>query len=471
MLNELVKGVFFYGILGGLTKSISMILLPIYTRAFSPDKYGIIDTVTTVLSFLTIITMLQMEAAIGRYFYETKDVEERRQNLSTAFWTIFACSLFFMVCLVQMANKTSILLFDTAEFGSLFRIAAVILPCSNIFAFFVAIMRYLKRPILYGFCNLLQIISVLGFSILFVVQMEIGIAGAFYGQLLGYSITAIAIVCIALTHKIIGFYWEKDILIRYLKFSLPLLPGVFCGWLNSYINRFFMISHLTFSEIGVFAVSLRLASVFRLFEDAVKMSWGPFLYSSLEKENHKAVFKIVLLWSTVLVFYLVIVLSLFLEEIFTFLATREYFKGVSMTVILFLTFSINSLVQIVLIGPVITGKTYFNSILQLMGLLVNTVLLFILIPELKLFGVSLSLMFSSLTLFLSSWITTEKLYPVGFHKLEFVIIFGGTILAIYLIINNNIKFPYKVAIVFILPVIAMIVGQKYFVIIQRYISD
>lgn len=468
MLKGLVKDVVIYGITGGLSKSLMILLLPVYTRYFIPEEYGVIDLVTTIIMFITIMSMLQMEAAIGRYFYETKDKNENCRNLSTAFWTIMGCSMVLIILLTIFAKPCANLLFRDDSYSGLFFIAAAILLVSNIYAFLTAVMRYIKKPIIYGIFSLVQISLTLGASILFVVEMEIGIEGVFYGQLVGFSAAATLMLAYSFSRKILGFYWDKDTIVRYLKFSLPLIPGMVSGWANNYINRFVMLSYLTLTEIGLFTVAFRVASVFRLFEDALKMAWGPFVYESLQKENHKELFKTVFSLSVVLVFTIVMVLSLFANEIFILFATDQYRPAIHVMLILFLSLGLNSLVQIVLIGPVITKKTYYNSILQFVSLVVNVVSLFILVPKYGLIGVPISLLNSTLTLFILSWIYTEKLYYIGYHKLIFLISFTFAFIIVSLCLYAQFDVYIRILVAIMIISIGSYVGRKHINNVRQY---
>jgi len=423
MLKGLVKDVFIYGAAGGLSKSLMILLLPIYTRYFSPEEYGIVDLVTTVLMFLTISSMLSMEAAIGRYFYEAKDDAENQRNLSTAFWTIMGASAILIALLYSFAVPLAELFFDNKSYSSLFIVAAAILPLSNVYAFLTAVMRYVKKPILYGVFSLVQIALTLGTSILYVVGMDMGIIGVFYGQLTGFAAAALLMLFYSFGTNILGLHWQRHIINRYLRFSLPLIPGMFSGWANNYVNRFVMLSYLSLAEIGLFTVAFRIASVFRILEDAVKMAWGPFVYESLSKENHKEMFKTVFSFFVLIIFTLVMVLALFASELFSIFATESYEEAVSVMIILFLSLGLNALVQIVLIGPVITKKTHYNSLLQLASLVVNVVCLLVLVPSYGLIGVPISLLASTFVLFLLSWFVTERLYHIGYPKMVFLIAF------------------------------------------------
>jgi len=460
MLKGLVKDVVIYGVAGGLSKSLMILLLPIYTRFFTPEEYGIVDLVTTVLMFLTIMSMLQMEAAIGRYFYEAKDEKENQRNLSTAFWTIMACSIVLIVLLYIIAKPLSALLFDSDQYSALFLVIAAILPLSNVYGFLTAVMRYVKKPMLYGLFSLIQISLTLGTSILYVVYMKMGIIGVFYGQLTGFGAAALVMLLYSFRSKIIGLYWEQAVIIRYLKFSLPLLPGMVGSWANNYVNRFVMLSYLTLAEIGLYTVAFRIASIFRLLEDAVKMAWGPFIYESLQKENHRELFKTVFNYAVMLVFSLVILLTLFADEIFSIFATSAYDNAIDVMVILFLSLGLNALVQIVLIGPAITKKTHYSSILQLSSLGVNVTSLFILVPEYGLIGVPLSLLFSTLTLFILAWINTEKLYYIGYPKLMFILAFLAAATAVTMSIYADVELMYRAMVaVFVIGLTAYLTNQ------------
>ena len=462
MLKVLVKDVFIYGVAGGLSKSLMILLLPIYTRYFTPEEYGIVDLVTTVLMFLAIMSMLQIESAIGRYFYEAKDEKENQRNLSTAFWTIMACSAVLIGLLYIIAKPLSSLLFDSDQYSALFLVTAAILPVSNVYAFLTVVMRYVKKPLLYGLFSLIQIIVTLGTSILYVVYMKMGIVGVFYGQLTGFAAAALVMLWYSFGSKILGLNWDRAVLLRYLKFSLPLLPGMFSSWANNYVNRFVMLSYLTLAEIGLYTVAFRIASVFRLLEDAIKMAWGPFIFESLQKENHRELFKTVFNYAVILVFSLVVLLSLFAEEIFSIFATASYNEAIHVMVIIFLSLGLNVLVQIVLIGPAITKKTHYSSILQLASLGVNVTSLFLLVPEYGLIGVPLSLLFSTLTLFLLAWITTEKLYYIGYPKLVFILAFLGAGAAVTMSIYADVELFYRATIaVLIIGITAYLVRRYY----------
>lgn len=73
MLKRLGKDVIIYGIASNLSKFIGIFLIPIYTAYFSKEEYGSLDLISTIISFAAIFGMLQLESAIGRYYFEVEE--------------------------------------------------------------------------------------------------------------------------------------------------------------------------------------------------------------------------------------------------------------------------------------------------------------------------------------------------------------------------------------------------------------
>jgi len=454
MLRKLFKDVVIYGIAGGLSKSLMFVLIPVYTRYFTPDQYGIIDLVATTLAFLTVVGMLQMEAAIGRFFYETEDDKERRLYISTAFWTVLFVSLGFSLVLAAVSTEIMEFLTGDRRYGKLLLIAAFILPASNLYAFSTALIRYLKQPVLYGVFSLIQILLTLFFSIYFVVYTGWEMEGVFYGQLIGFATASIVIIIYLLRVKSLAFEWSKAVIQKFLKFSLPQVPGLLGNWANRYVNRFIILGYLSLTDLGLYTVALKVASLLRLAEEAIKMAWSPFVYENLSNPDHKILFKKVLQYVTIMVFAAVSFLVLFTNEIFELLTTPEYQSASPLASILFYSFGITILIQLVLLGPAITKKTIYNSMLSLLSLLVNLICLVVLVPSIGLIGVPISLACSTITMFVASWIVSERLYPIGFSKLMFFVPFAITTILVVAMLKFELDLVERIVICCALAVVA-----------------
>ena len=176
MLKELTKSILIYGVASSIGKFIGLFLVPIYTRIFSPEQYGIVDLISTVVAFVSILGMAQLESAIARYYFVVKDDEKRQLYVSTAFWTILVLSIFWTVLILLLAEHVSVLLFKTTQYRNIILVASLIIPFSNIFSFLTVLMRFIKKPIVYTIFVTIQLLSTVGTSVWLVVLKGLGLS-------------------------------------------------------------------------------------------------------------------------------------------------------------------------------------------------------------------------------------------------------------------------------------------------------
>ena len=69
------------------TKSIAILLMPIYTRYLSPADYGIINSLSTISRLMPIFISLCLDSAYRRFYFEfNKKDENLSKYVSTFFW-------------------------------------------------------------------------------------------------------------------------------------------------------------------------------------------------------------------------------------------------------------------------------------------------------------------------------------------------------------------------------------------------
>ena len=82
-LRHLVKDTSVYGLVSATRSLVGLLLVPVYTRVFLPGEYGQIDTLTTLVAFLTLAATLGMDTAAALYFYDNAGAEDRGAMIAT----------------------------------------------------------------------------------------------------------------------------------------------------------------------------------------------------------------------------------------------------------------------------------------------------------------------------------------------------------------------------------------------------
>lgn len=455
MLKELGKSVFIYGIASSISKFTGLFLIPIFARYFSPEEYGSLDLISTVVSFVAIFGMLQLESATSRYYYEVEE-EERKIYVSTSFWSILLMSFILQLLVMFFANTISSAMFDSLKNSSIIQLASLNIVLLNLFGFLSVLLRFHNKPIAFALVIFFQ------FAITFLVSTALvffhkGIIAFFIGQATGL-LTGIIFSVIILKNLFV-FEIKKKVLKEFLKYSLPQVPAVAGNWLNSYVNRFIMLSSLTLFDIGIYTVALKIASIFNLLENAFRMAWEPYLWAKIKTPNHKQLLRSLSIMLSIIVFSFAIIFMFFSKEALVILSTNEYIGALPIIKILIFAFSFPILTQVFGVGIAVSKKTIYNTIIFLIGVGINIAMLLLLVPKMGLIGVPLSLCASNLGILIFGWYFSEKKYFIGFnYKLETIIIFLFALVS-YFIFNYEIALILRIFL-FILSLLILYLSRR-----------
>ena len=415
MVKGLIKDVFIYGAAGAVAKALHFFLVPLYTRLFLPSEYGIVDLVTVITGIFSLMATIQMESAMGRFYSEANDISGKNEVCSTGLLTVVVSStLMFLIF-----NLSSVY-FSTYFLNGLHRDTLTIASCtiilSAIYGYFINLLRFIRKPLLYASTVILQITATVITILWLVIDYQMGIKGIFYGQIVGFSLAIALLIILARREKLISLRWNKEMFRQLLKFGLPLLPAVLMGGSVTFISRFFMLDTLTLSEIGLYSMAMKIASVMMLLDEAIRMTWAPFLYENIKKDNYKSLLKRIFVLSSLTIFSIVLIVWMLLAKFIHVFVDESYMGTLFISMILVLDFGLKSIVQLLLVAPVILKKTVYNSIITLIGLTAYVIALIVMIPMFGLNGAALSSLVSTLVILVFSWIITERLYYVG-HSL------------------------------------------------------
>ncbi len=467
MLKKLVKDVVIYGISSAITKFVGLLLIPLYTQVFSTEDYGTMDLVVTIVAISTIFGMMQLESGVARFYYLQKNENDRNTMVSTAMLTIITASLLIFLIIVFFSGSLSKILFGTNIYSPLIIIGCLTIPFSNLTSLFTVIIQFKKKPIHYLLFQFLQVTITISLTVYLVIIEKQGIVGVFWGQLSGFFVSSM-LMAIYL-RKQLSFKWKYEALNKMLRYSLPLVPAVTGNIANSYFNRFIMLGYLSLTEIGLYAVALKIASVFQLIGTAFRMAWNPFFWETYENNpNHREVFVKVQKEVSVMVLMVVLIITLFSKEIIIILTTESYFASFQLIGLISLSVVITSIIlPLTGIGPGITKKTEYNTLIYFLGLGVNIVSLFFIVPAFGIIGVPISMLLGNITLLIVGWYNSERLYNIGFKKLSMLI--NMVITLVIIILNLLLIIPLYIKILMLI-MFFVFAFNKYKLLIMQFLD-
>ena len=423
-MRDFFKSFFSFGVATSVEKLLGFILLPVYTRLFTVEHFGIIDLIQVLISTVSILGILQLETSLQRYYYEIEG-EAKKKFIGSIFLKVTALSLLLGVILCIASRHISLLLFHSSAYSLLIQIAAIQVPLSNFSILSLIILRYEGKNKLFLFSILLKVATTFIGVYIFLFIFKLGLHGVFYASTSAMLLSS-AFLYYIIRHNLsiskdLHFYKKS------LKYALPQVPARIGSATLSYASRFFIVNYLTIASVGIYSLSLKLASLMQLVYTAFIMAWSPFMFKQFQNQNHKKVFGRALNFAAAILFPIVCLICIFSFEIVKLVSSKPFYEARYYLGGLCLYFTFLIFKEIVDIGPKITEKTKYLTLTFFISIIVNLSSLFFLIKPFQIKGVVYSMVITNLTLFFASWVISNKLYYINFKMGAFILKFVPTL--------------------------------------------
>jgi len=240
-----------------------IVILPVLTKNYSSDIYGVWTQILVTVGLLSPILTLQFGTSIVRFLAAEEDREKRRRAFSTMLWPILAFTCLMFIIALLLKQNLSILLFADSKYISLIPLAFLWASTEALFSFSLS---YLRAR---GKIKRMSVIQVA----LSVVKMGLIATLAIAGYSLGWIITCLVIGQTLFVATVFGMiirnigFPKPDFegLKGYLAFSIPQIPSGALIWIISSSDRYFITHLLSLSQTGTYSVSYILGSMVLLF--------------------------------------------------------------------------------------------------------------------------------------------------------------------------------------------------------------
>lgn len=257
-------GVYAIGNLG--SRLITFLMVPLYTYFVNPVDYGFYDVSLTIIFFA--IPFLTLQLRDGAFRFLVGEQEERRREAVVT----------FVYKVMLTAALIAVLVGGIVSFFYSIRCLWLIIALLIVMSFYEVVTQMTRgvgNTVSFVTAGILSSFLITLFSVIFVVCFHLGIEGIFLANILA---RLMSLLYIELKDGIIRKYFvvkpnygtlRREI----LRYSLPLMPGVFCWWLTGSSDRFFIESYLGLSVNGIYAVALRFSSVLQTLATVFYQAW------------------------------------------------------------------------------------------------------------------------------------------------------------------------------------------------------
>lgn len=445
--KSLAKNIFLFALSSFIPKFISYILISIYTACLTTTEFGISDIINTTVSLFLPIFTLNIRDAVLRFSLDKKYKPEDSLNISLRIVLVDIVLLIIFTVIIS--------LFDILNIKPLYLLYFDVLLVANaLYDVFNAFCKSTDKVKTIVYASITNSILTFTFNILLIVFLKKGLNGFLLANSLGI-ITAILVFFIhAKLYKNISKSYSKMQLKEMIKYSFPMVFSAIAWWVNNASDRYIITFIIGVSASGVYAVASKIPSIITTFQNVFLQAWSISAIKEFDKDDKDGfIGNIYTLMSCLLCMLcsLIIVLNIPLSKI---MFSGDFFVAWKYVPPLVLSVTIDGLA--LFIGNLFFAvkDTKARAWATIVGAIVNTILNFVLIKIIGVYGAAIATVVGYFIGFVYSRIKIKKYIKMNtdMHLNDFIL----TLLTIQVVLayfgNNFILFQI---------IILMLIGLLY----------
>lgn len=369
---------------------LGFISLPIITWFYSVEDVGRISMLQVFMSFSVLFFCLGLDQAYVREYHESKN---KPALLKTVLFPSLAFSIlsFLLLAIYDLKIVSKWLYEIPSTYLSLITILCFVIALAS--RFLSLVLRMQERSFAFSMSQLLPKII---FLLIVVNTVWLGFARDTYSLVTANTASMILAFLV--------FTWntksewliaiKEQININELKsafsFGWPLIFGGLASWGLNVMDRLFLRYFSTYTELGVYSITMSVAVVVTIFAGIFNTIWSPMVYKWMSEDNfdYEKIDKI--LEYVVAAIYFSIVLTSLFSWVIPYFLPPQYSNIQYLLAICLLGPLLYSLSEVTGIGIAVIRRTKFSMLCAIVAMLCSSILNYFLVPQFGAAGAAIS---------------------------------------------------------------------------------
>jgi O-antigen/teichoic acid export membrane protein len=420
-LKETTKHTSIYGMGGMATKVIGFFLLPLYTHYLTPADYGVLGLLYISMRVLDIIVIQGLTTSIFRaYSFDYKDqTEHQHEAVRTAYYYSIGSAILMFGSMSLFAGPINDLVFKDGHWTHLFRLmflAGIFRATQNIPR---QMMRAHRQSVTYSFIQLCDMVSAALLNIWFIVGMKLGLSGIVYSEVIREG--ALMIVFFFPIRKYLRWGFSIEKMKDMLAFGLPKVPGGLSFLVLSAADRYFLEHYSTATELGLYSVGYRLATLLSDFAIQPFIQTWPTMYFPLckdAKDEGKEVLGRFLTYFLLFVGFISLGICVFVKPLLHIMADQKFHDAYRVVPIVVAALVFSGLYRVITVGVNIKKKNIWLPIMVAGAAVVNIIFNFLLIPRWGMMGAAWATVIAYAVMCGASYVVDEYYFPIRYERMR-----------------------------------------------------
>jgi O-antigen/teichoic acid export membrane protein len=263
-----------YGFAGVAGKLAALVTVPYLARQLGPGDYGLADLATSTAALVGLVAMFAGDVSAARRAGMAPTADERAMALRMYVVATAVVAIAAAVVLLPLGGLIAGGLWSTQGQAGLAALAIILVPVSAIQAALANVPRLTGHGRQHAGLALVDLGAQLALAVLFV-ALGMGPTGVVAGFVAGSLIGLLAAAWPA--RRLLAGPMDAGLGLRLVREGAPFLPALVLPVVADFGTRVILASQLSTSEVGLFGVAIRVASVMSLVAGAFTSAYGPEL--------------------------------------------------------------------------------------------------------------------------------------------------------------------------------------------------
>lgn len=352
-IRKLASQTAIYGLSSIFGRFLNYSLVPLHTRIFSTEEYGVVAEFYTYAGFFSVLLLYGFDT--GYFRFRNKSLTTGDKTYSTALWFILLVNIAFFTFIFSINHWLSNLL-KYPEHPEYVLCFSLILIMDAISSIPFARLRAEEKAFRFVGIKITEILIIVVLNLFFLWLCPKLYADKSYPWIteiydpslgVGYVFVANLIASIfkflLLMPQLFGLRWGFDSVLfgRMLRYSLPMAVIGFAGIINEMLDRVLLKQLLPYDlatnmkMLGIYSANYKLSILMTLFIQAFRFAAEPFFFSYADKSDARNIYAKVLRFFVIFCVFIFLLVTLFID-FFKYYVGSEFRSGLDVVPILLL---------------------------------------------------------------------------------------------------------------------------------------
>lgn len=416
VFSQLGRNTALYTLGGLISRAVSFLLLPVYTRYLSTADYGVMQMLDITVDIAAILFVSGMTAGMQRYFFAAKSEGERNSVVATTFALEFGLGSLAAVVLFFAAPLASLIGLNEPSHVLLVRIAACNFLLSVLSSVPLLLLQTQQRAGLFLVATLMKLGLQVSLNLLFLVGLGLGVLGILYAGFIANLLIGTAL-CTWMV-RTVGFDIRLPVLRQLRSFGVPYQISTAGSFVLVFGDRFFLGASRTISEVGLYGLAYQFGFLLSsLVEAPFFRAWNPMRFQQVElpRAERDAAFNHGLDILTVALVFAATGLILFTPPLLQLVTTPEFHAAAKFVPLIVAAYVIQSYTQVVAFGIDVSTRTRLYTYATWTSAVAILVLYATLIPRFGGYGAAAATFVAFFVRFAMTYRFAQRAWPVAYR--------------------------------------------------------